>query len=163
MCQNFYSRPVRGCIQKFPDWVYNEITTINTRWEATQRVMAAKLTRLSQKNSDTTYLVAESCTICSSRSRQPVRKLLDTPSYRRREQLTEPQAKREEMTMWQIRNSMEPSPSWRGQESLRGVSRTQWRAWGTACRQQWNESHCWLAKTRNICSTWFGESETDGL
>jgi len=28
-----------------------------------------------------THLVAESCTICSSRSRRPVRKLLDTPSY----------------------------------------------------------------------------------
>jgi hypothetical protein len=27
------------------------------------------------------HLVAESCTICSRRSRQPVRKLLDTPSY----------------------------------------------------------------------------------
>jgi len=25
--------------------------------------------------------VSESCTICSSRSRRPVRKLLDTPSY----------------------------------------------------------------------------------
>jgi len=23
---------VRGCIQKFPDWVENEIKTINTRW-----------------------------------------------------------------------------------------------------------------------------------
>jgi len=28
------------------------------------------------------HLVAESCTICNSRSRRPVRKLLDTPSYR---------------------------------------------------------------------------------
>jgi len=27
------------------------------------------------------HLVAESRTICSSRSRRPVRKLLDTPSY----------------------------------------------------------------------------------
>jgi hypothetical protein len=27
------------------------------------------------------HLVAESCTICSSHSRRPVRKLLDTPSY----------------------------------------------------------------------------------
>jgi len=27
------------------------------------------------------HLVADSCTICSSRSRYPVRKLLDTPSY----------------------------------------------------------------------------------
>jgi len=27
------------------------------------------------------HLLAESCTICSFRSRRPVRKLLDTPSY----------------------------------------------------------------------------------
>jgi hypothetical protein len=61
---------VRGCIQKFPDWVDNEI----------QRVMAAKLTRLTNKIAIQLHLVAESCTIFSSRSRQPVRKLLDTLS-----------------------------------------------------------------------------------
>jgi len=33
------------------------------------------------QNSNTTALVAESCTICSSRSRRQVWKLLDTPSY----------------------------------------------------------------------------------
>jgi hypothetical protein len=82
-----------GCIRKFPDWVDEEITliTINICWEATQRVMAAQLTRLTHKIAKLTrlthkiaiplHLVAESCTICSSRSRQPVRKLLDTPSY----------------------------------------------------------------------------------
>jgi hypothetical protein len=53
------------------------LTTINTRWEATQRVIAAKLTRLTQKIATQLHLVAESCTIC----RKPVRKLLDTPSY----------------------------------------------------------------------------------
>jgi hypothetical protein len=74
-------RNTRGCIQKFPDWVNNEIITINTCWEATQRVMAAKLTRLTHKIAIQLHLVAESCTICSSRSRSPVRKLLDTPSY----------------------------------------------------------------------------------
>jgi len=37
--------------------------------------MAAKHTRLTHQ------IVAEGCTICSSRSRRPVRKLLDTPSY----------------------------------------------------------------------------------
>jgi hypothetical protein len=67
------------CIQKFPDWVDNEII-INTRWEAIQRVMAAKLTILTHKIATQLYLVANSCTICSSRSRRPVRKLLDTPS-----------------------------------------------------------------------------------
>jgi len=37
--------------------------------------MAAKLSRLTHS------LTAESCTICSFRSRRPVRKILDTPSY----------------------------------------------------------------------------------
>jgi hypothetical protein len=52
-----------------------------TDWEAAQRVMAAKLTRLTHKIAIQLHLVAESSTICSSRSRRPVRKLLDTPSY----------------------------------------------------------------------------------
>jgi hypothetical protein len=43
--------------------------------------MTAKLTRLTHKVALQLHLVAKSCTICSSRSRQPVRKLLDTPSY----------------------------------------------------------------------------------
>jgi hypothetical protein len=73
---------IRGYIQKFPDWVVNEIKTIiNTRWKVTQRVMAAKLTRLTHKIAIQLHLVAESCTICSSSSRRPVRKLLDTPSH----------------------------------------------------------------------------------
>jgi hypothetical protein len=71
---------IRGCIQKFPNWVYNEITT-NTRWEATQRVMATKLTRLTHKIAIQLHLMTEICTIWCSRSRRPVRKLLDTPSY----------------------------------------------------------------------------------
>jgi hypothetical protein len=56
------------------------LTTIKTRWEATQRFMAKKLTRLTQKIAIQLNLVAESCSTCSSRSRRPVRKLLDTPS-----------------------------------------------------------------------------------
>jgi len=43
--------------------------------------MAAKLTRLTHKIATELHLVAEICTTCSSRSRRPVRKLLDTPSY----------------------------------------------------------------------------------
>jgi hypothetical protein len=43
--------------------------------------MAAKLTRLTHKIEINLYLVAESCNICSSRYRRPVRKLLDTTSY----------------------------------------------------------------------------------
>jgi hypothetical protein len=52
-------------------------TTINTRWEVTQRVMATKLTRLTHTIATQLHLVAESCTICSSRSRRPVLELLD--------------------------------------------------------------------------------------
>jgi hypothetical protein len=55
------------------------LTKINTRWEAIQRVMAAKLTRLTHQIAIQLHLVAESCNICSSRSRRPVRELLDTP------------------------------------------------------------------------------------
>jgi hypothetical protein len=58
-----------------------KLTTTSTLWEATQRVMAAKLTRMTYKIAIQLHLVAESCTICCSRSRRPVRKLLDTPSY----------------------------------------------------------------------------------
>jgi len=43
--------------------------------------MAAKLARLTHKIAIHIHLVAESCTIWSSRSRRPVRKLLDTSSY----------------------------------------------------------------------------------
>jgi hypothetical protein len=52
-----------------------------TRREATQRVVVAKLTRLIRKIAIQLHLVADSCTICSSRSRRSVRELLDTPSY----------------------------------------------------------------------------------
>jgi hypothetical protein len=41
--------------------------------------MAAKLTRLTHKIEVQLHLVTESCTICSSRSRRPVRKILDNP------------------------------------------------------------------------------------
>jgi hypothetical protein len=43
--------------------------------------MEAKLARQTHKTAIQLHLVAESCTICSSRFRQPVRKLFDTPSY----------------------------------------------------------------------------------
>jgi len=44
--------------------------------------MAAKLTRLTHKIAIQLHLVAECCAICNSRSRRPVRKLLDTPLCR---------------------------------------------------------------------------------
>jgi len=43
--------------------------------------MTAKLTRRTHKIAIQLQLVAESCIICSSRSKGPVRKLLVTPSY----------------------------------------------------------------------------------
>jgi hypothetical protein len=52
-----------------------------TRREATQRVIAAELTRLTHKIAIQLHLLSESCTICSARSRRPVQKLLDTSSY----------------------------------------------------------------------------------
>jgi hypothetical protein len=58
------------------------LTTINTCWEATQSVMVVKLTRLTHKIVIQVHLVSESCTICSSRSSQPVWKLFGcTPVY----------------------------------------------------------------------------------
>jgi len=44
-------------------------------------IIVAKLTRLTHIIAIQLQLVTESCTICSSRSRRAVRKLLDTPYY----------------------------------------------------------------------------------
>jgi hypothetical protein len=46
--------------------------------------MVTKLTRLTHKIAIQLHVVAESCTVSSSRSRRPVWKLLDTPSYNQR-------------------------------------------------------------------------------
>jgi hypothetical protein len=43
--------------------------------------MAAELTILTHKIAIQLHILAESCTVCSYRSRWPVRKILDTPSY----------------------------------------------------------------------------------
>jgi len=43
--------------------------------------MAAKLTRVTHNIAIQLHLVVESCTICSSHSRRPIWKHLDTPSY----------------------------------------------------------------------------------
>jgi hypothetical protein len=67
----------RGCIQKFPDWINNEIYAYLWYYS----FLAAKLTRLTHRIEIQLHLVAESYIIRSSRSRRPVRKLLDTPSY----------------------------------------------------------------------------------
>jgi hypothetical protein len=78
---NHYSWEYEDVSKSFRTEPITKPTTINNRWEATQRVMVAKLTRLTHKIAIQLHLVAESWTICSSRSRQPVRRLLDTPSY----------------------------------------------------------------------------------
>jgi hypothetical protein len=69
------------CIQKFPDWLITKYTLtfcIITPRQATQRVMAAKLLILTHTIALQLHLVAENCTVCSSGSGRPVRKLLDT-------------------------------------------------------------------------------------
>jgi len=43
--------------------------------------MSAERTRLTHKIAIQLHLVTKSCAICISRSKRPVRKLLDTPSY----------------------------------------------------------------------------------
>jgi hypothetical protein len=50
-------------------------STTTDSQEATQRIMAAELTRLAHKIVIQLHLVAENCTICSSHSKQPVWKL----------------------------------------------------------------------------------------
>jgi hypothetical protein len=58
---------------------HNEI--INNKYsKSNKKGCCAKLTRLTHKIAIQLHVVAESSTICSSRSRRPVRKLLDTPS-----------------------------------------------------------------------------------
>jgi len=50
-----------------------------TRWKATKSVTPAKFTRLTHKTAIKLHLVAESCTIFSSRPRRPVRKFWIRP------------------------------------------------------------------------------------
>jgi hypothetical protein len=51
-----YQTHIWECIQKFPDWVDNEIYAYNNKnsWEATQKVMAGKKNYTDSQNSDTT-------------------------------------------------------------------------------------------------------------
>jgi len=68
--------------QKFLDWVDNEINNNKLSLRSNTKDLVAELTRLTHKIAIQQHLMVESCTICSSRSRRPVRKLLITPSYR---------------------------------------------------------------------------------
>jgi hypothetical protein len=78
-----YTINIRGCNQKFPDWVDNEINNNNKHLLRSNNTKGygGKLTRMTHKIAIQLHLVAESWTICSSHSRRPVRKLLDTPSH----------------------------------------------------------------------------------
>jgi hypothetical protein len=62
---------------------HNEIYAYNNKPSLiiNTKYYGAKLTRLVHKIAIQLHLVAEGCTICSFRSRRPVRKLLDTPAY----------------------------------------------------------------------------------
>jgi hypothetical protein len=75
---------IRRCIQKYPNWADNEINNNNKHKHSLRsytKSYGTKLTTLTHKIVIQLHLVAENCTICSSRSRRPVRKLLDTLTY----------------------------------------------------------------------------------
>jgi hypothetical protein len=76
-------------------------TTTNTQ-EATQKVMVAKLTRLTHNIAIQLHLAAESCTICSSHSRKPVQKLFDTLSYTPHLEAVLSKTQGETMSQWQV-------------------------------------------------------------
>jgi hypothetical protein len=57
------------------------LTFVITHFCQLQKVMAVKLTTLTHKIAIQLHLVAESCSICRSRSRRTFRKLFDTSSY----------------------------------------------------------------------------------
>jgi hypothetical protein len=59
---------IRVCIQKFPDWVDNEINNNKHSLRSNTKGYGAKLARLTYKTATQLYLGAESCTIYSSRS-----------------------------------------------------------------------------------------------
>jgi hypothetical protein len=83
-CNILKYRHVRGCNQKFPDWVDNEIHAYNNKHSLRSNAKVyggKKLPKLTHKIAIQLRVVAESCTICNSRSKWRVRKLLDTPSY----------------------------------------------------------------------------------
>jgi hypothetical protein len=70
---------IRGCIQKSPDWVDNEINSKFT--EKKHKGLWLQNSLDWHKIAIQLHLVAESYTVCSSRSRRLVWKLFDTPSY----------------------------------------------------------------------------------
>jgi hypothetical protein len=74
---------LRRCIQKFPGWVHNEINNSSNKHSSRSNTKGYgnKIHQTDSQNSDTTAPSGRELYICSSRSRRPVRILLDTPSY----------------------------------------------------------------------------------
>jgi hypothetical protein len=72
-------RTVQRCIQKFPYGVGNEINNNKHSLGSNTKGYGGKTHKIAIQ----LHLVAGRCIICSSLSTRPVRKLLDTPSYRR--------------------------------------------------------------------------------
>jgi hypothetical protein len=64
---------IRGCIQTFPDWIDKDIYAYLWYYSlrSNTKGYGAKLTRMIHKIAIQLRLLAESCTICSSRSRRP--------------------------------------------------------------------------------------------
>jgi hypothetical protein len=81
--RRFITGRIWDCIQTFPDWVGNEINNNNKNLlRSNTKGYGDKTHWTDSQNTIQLHLLAESCTICSSRSRRPVRKLLDTESLR---------------------------------------------------------------------------------
>jgi hypothetical protein len=80
---SFFQREYKGVSKSFRTELIKKymLRKLSTCFEAKQRVMAANLTWLNTEIYTQMHVVAESCTVCSSSSRRPVRKLLDTPTY----------------------------------------------------------------------------------
>jgi hypothetical protein len=72
VCVCVFASHVRGCIQKVPDWVDNEIDAYNYKHSlrSNAKGYGGKFTRLAHKIAIQVHLVPESFTICSSRSLQ---------------------------------------------------------------------------------------------
>jgi hypothetical protein len=83
MCLEVTWVGLQGCTQKFPDWVDNERYAYNNKHSlgSNTKGYGGKTHSTGSQNSDTTAPSGRKLYHCSSRSRQPVRKLLDTSSY----------------------------------------------------------------------------------
>jgi len=73
---------IRGCSQKFPDWIYNEIYAYLWCYSlrCNTKGYGGNTHYTDSQNSDTTAPSVKELYHLQSRSKRPVRKLLDTPS-----------------------------------------------------------------------------------